>query len=398
MKSKTYKVLLSLVLTLVISLAGCSETESDPTEPTQQSSATEETREEVSDNRKDATETVLGDNGSISITSTDSEGNVVAQIVYNAGTNITEKYIYEYDEKGNLIREQNYMADGNVVNEFTADNYENANSFGEINYDIPGDYADEIDEAFSVTIEELAPLYEKAEQIWVTYGVAVLIADKVSDYTDGAELCFEYNKINSCLNLVESCLSCYPTDFFRDFSGNVCIQLVGTGSSAGLYMGGYEQLLLQMDVNCYSPEGGYDDEGGFFCYTLHHEIAHMISETLMERAEWSQCPLTEERWNSYNPEGFAYVNGYDDEKEMEIYDSGNNYEYFLFSYGCSTPDEDRAMIFGEAMVYYQGYESTVFTDPVKAKLKYFGDCIRAGFISSNWGEMAPWEHILQREN
>ena len=49
------------------------------------------------------------------------------------------------------------------------------------------------------------------------------------------------------------------------------------------------------------------------------------------------------------------------------------------------------------MAYYQGYDVSVY-DPVKLKLIYLGDCIRAGFPNINWGDMAPWEHILQREN
>lgn len=305
MKSRSHKVLLSLVLLLVIFLAGCTGTEGDPTEPTQPNSATEETGEEVSDTCKDNTQTILNEDGSITITTTDSQGNIVTQIIYSASTNTTEKVIREYDEQGNLIYELTYSADGNVAEEFAANNHKNANGFREMNPSGFGNFGIELDDPFSVTVEELAPLYEKAEKIWTKYGVAVLIADKVSDFTVGAELCFEYDKIDVCLNLVESCLSCYPADFFRDFSGVVCIQLVGTGSAAGQYTGGYQCKLIQIDVNDYSPEGGYDDQGYFFCYTLHHEIAHMISEALLERAEWSQCPLTEERWNSFNPEGFC---------------------------------------------------------------------------------------------
>lgn len=217
MKSRSYKVLLSLVLLLVIFLAGCSGTEGNPTEPTQPNSATEETGEEVSETRKDKAETVLNEDGSITITTTDSQGNIVTQIIYSASTNTTDKFIRKYDEQGNLIHELTYSADGNAAEEFAANNHENANSFREMNPSVFGDFGIELDNPFSVTVEELAPLYEKAEQIWDKYGVVVLIADKVSDFTVGVELCFEYDKIDVCLNLVESCLSCYPTDFFRDF-------------------------------------------------------------------------------------------------------------------------------------------------------------------------------------
>lgn len=381
---------------LVFAISGCSKTESEQTASEQHISTTEQmtekTTEEVSGDSKIETETVLDDDGSISITSKDSAGNVVVQINYDASTNITEKYIYEYDEQGNLLRELNYAADGNFVAEFEANNYENATSSGEINYDISDAYNIDIDNAFTATIKELEPLYNKAEEIWDKYGVLVLIADKVSDYTDGAEVCIEYEVIQNSLNLIESCLGCYPENFFENFSGDVCIQLVGTGSSSGAYIGGYEYRLIQIDANCYNSSDG----GNFFCYTLHHEMFHMIDEMLMDKADDSECPLSEEKWNSYNPQGFEYVNGYDDEKETEIYDSGTNFEYFISSYGCSTPGEDRAMIFGTAMAYYQGYEYMEFNDYVNAKLKYLSECIRAGFQSDDWEDIAPWDYMLNR--
>lgn len=347
------------------------------------------------------TKTEYGEDGSISLVSTNSDGKVVAEINYDVGSNMTVKYAYEYNEQGVLVSEFSYEGEGNLVEEFAAENYENATSWGENHYDLPGDYNVDVEQAFDVTIEELAPLYEKAGEIWDTYGVAVLIADKVSDYTDGAELCYEYKRIEDCLNLIESCLACYPENFFRDFSDDgvttdVCIQLVGSGSAAGLYMGGYKHLLIQIDVNCYNPDDGYDDNGTFFCYTLHHELFHMISAKLMDRAAQSEYPLTEEKWNSYNPDGFEYVGYYDDEKESELYLSGTNSEYFIYSYSCSTPDEDRAIIFGNAMTYFQGCEDNPigFNDKIDAKLKYLSDCIRASFYSDNWPEKLPWDYIL----
>ena len=346
------------------------------------------------------TSTEYGDDGSISVISKDAEGKIVERIIYDAANNLTTHYLYEYNAAGVLSAEVYYEGNGNCIAEFAAGNYENAVGFGQNNYDSKNDYDVDIPNAFVVTIKELAPLYQKAEMIWDTYGVAVLIADKVCSYTDDAEKCYDYKQIEGCLNLIESALACYPKDFFRDFSDNnvntdVCIQLVGTGSAAGLYIGGYEHLLLQLDVNCYTPEDDVDDKGEFFCYTLHHELFHMISEKLIERASQSDVPLTEEKWNSYNPEGFAYVGYYDDDLESALYSSGDNSEYFVYSYSCSTPDEDRAIIFGKAMTYYQRLESNTFNDKVDKKLKYLSDCIRAGFDSADWPEKMSWDYILE---
>lgn len=426
MKRMLKKCKVTAVLLMMILLVGCADRngnenststqlgeqttqqENQSKESTTQQNATESTTQTTTEKateetKKDeiVTTTERSDDGSILMISTNSDGNEVVRIHYDAKKNTTVKKMYEYNKKGKLTYETEYLGPGNLFEEFLADNYEHASESMELNHDAHADYGIDVENAFKVTIEELAPLYKKAEKIKNDYGVVVLIADKVSDYNDGAEKCYDYKQIEACLDITEACLKCYPKDFFKGFSEEdvekvVCIQLVGTGSTAGAYMGGYDQLLIQIDVNDYTPTDEYDDKGGFLSYTLHHEISHMICATLLNRAEDSKCPLTEEKWNSYNPEGFQYVGYYDDMKEIEIFDIGNNYEYFLMSYGCSTPDEDRAIIFGYAMSSYQGYEVMEYNDKIKAKLKYLSECIKAGFDSESWPEKLPWEYILDK--
>ena len=402
MKLKILNILFPLILVFAFILSGCIKKETEPSI----SNRVEESEvfsdiTSNSDNSEGSLEitkpdNVQGENSNISIITKDSEGNVISKVYYDSSADITEKIICEYDEHGVLIYESKYVADCNAVDDFLAGNYEKAKSFEETSYKLTGDYIADTENVFTVTIEEFAPLYSKAKEIWENYGVTVLIADKVKGNTYGAELCSEYERIESGLQLIEKSLSCYPENFFNDFSGDVYIQLVGTGSSAGLYWEEYNNQMLQIDVNCYSPSDEYDDEGSYFCYTLHHEICHMITKQLINFAADSECPLTEKTWNSFNPEGFEYVNGYNNEKELEIYGYQNNYEYFLSSYGCTTPDEDRAMIFAEAMKYYQGYDSVMFNENIKAKLKYLSSCIKAGFKSDAWQGTAPWEFILER--
>ena len=407
MKDKKICVYLSLAAVMLVNIAGCSEADNNNEITTNEittneitTTGTEKwTTDEAAVEDDIVTKTEQKADGSISVVSTDSAGRVVETIDYDAGNDTTIKYIYEYNENGTLISQYDYEGSGNLIDQFAAGNYDNATMMGENHYDDENDYDVDIEHAFDVTIEELAPLYHKAEEIWDMYGVAVLIADKVSDNTDGAEMCCEYEKIERSLKLIESCLACYPDNFFRDFSDgnettNICIQVVGTGSHAGVYMGGNKYLIVQIDVNDYCPEEGYDDEGTFFCYTLHHELFHMISDKLMDRAAQSECPLTEEQWNSYNPDGFQYVGYYDDGKASELYTSAMNSEYFVYSYSCSTPDEDRAIIFGNAMTYYQGLDFNVYNDYIDAKLRYLSECMRAGFNSDGWQEKMPWDYIL----
>ena len=141
----------------------------------------------------------------------------------------------------------------------------------------------------------------------------------------------------------------------------------------------------------YEGPGNLVDE---FLNGNHHEIGHMISFTLLDRAEISETPLTEEGWNSFNPDGFQYVGDYDDEKENELFSKDNNSEYFVYSYSCSTPEEDRAIIFGKAMSYYQGFETVEFNQYIDTKLIYLSECIKDGFMGVEWDVKPAWEYIL----
>ena len=371
------------------------ETDSDIKETDDLANQNPDVLEEINVQREDK------EDGSIFIKVTDRDGKLLQSVEYNADSDSTIKYAYEYDEDGKAITQFDFEGPGNLVDEFLEGNYENATMSGENSLDTSGGYDVDLDAAFEVTVDELAPLYKKAEQLWDKYGVAVLIADKVSSYTGTAELCYDYKKIEDSLGLIESCLECYPKDFFREFSGEYigatpCIQLVGTGDTAGVFYDGDDYKIVQIDVNDYSSEEA-DDTGWFFCYTLHHEIGHMISFTMLERADKSVFPLTEERWNSFNPNDFEYVGYYDDEKESELFSKDDNSEYFVFSYACSTPEEDRAIIFGKAMNYYMRHENMGFNDNIDAKLVYLSDCIKNVFVGVDWDEKPAWELILDHK-
>lgn len=267
----------------------------------------------------------------------------------------------------------------------------------------PGvDYIVGLETAFDVTNEELEPLFLKAKNIYEEYGVVILIGDNVSYFTAGAEKYYEYDNIEACMDAIVDVLDCYPKDFFRNLSENdvertVVIQIVGTGFAAGAYIGGYHYLLMQMDANSLLSDQELGESGAYFAYTLHHELFHLIDERLQARADGSAYSLTEENWNQYNPEGFEYVGYYDSEKESALYNKNNNFTYFSGSYGCSTPLEDRAIIFGSAMFYYQGYSEAPFTDEVCAKLQFLSNCMRAGFGTEDWPEQMPWDYKLYQE-
>jgi len=345
--------------------------------------------------------------GSRAVTLTDPTGNFPLIIIYDAATDSTLCVRREYDRFGQPLSKSDWEGPGDLLDEFAAGNYDGATSSGYENLQASGGVPLNLEDIYSPTVEELAPLYAKAKHIRDSFGVEIVIADKIAADVFGTELCLDYQRIEQCLDIMERVFACYPDGFFRDLSrdgitSTVCVHLTGGGSSAGAYYGCYyedgsELYTIHIDSNCYIPEEMSDD-GRYFSYTLHHELSHMIWDVLLRRASDSPFPLTEEKWNSFNPDGFEYV-GYDSQLEIAAYDVGNNYEYFISSYGCSTPDEDRATIFGEAMAYYQYPdlygEGHCFNPPVKAKLRYLSQCIRAALGRDTWPQNLPWDAILE---
>lgn len=391
----------ALFILLCLLFAGCIPEAQAPASPTTEPSSS--VPEDVTEPSRPATdpvtpspeepeittETVVDDYGNTIICTKDPSGKVLYRIIYNQFSDITTKMIYEYSENGFCNAYRSYSGFGNIMEEFAANNYENSFEYAE---SVPIDVYVNPENAFTVTIDELAPLYRQAEEIWNTYGVVVLIADKVTEYRGSADLCLEYEWIKPNLDIIESCLATYPKDFFRCLDRTTCIQLAGTdASSAGSYFPDERIDMVQMDVYCYQPELDDADEK-YARSTLNHELCHVIDYQLQEWAEESELPFTEEQWNTLNPEGFTYVGKHDFDLEADKYFAGENYQYFVSSYSCSHPEEDRATLFQEIMVD-PDFE---LTEQLRAKLQYFSDCIRAAFPSDDWDDVVAWERILNR--
>lgn len=338
-----------------------------------------------------------GGDGSVSMVWNDQNGRVIKHIRYSAADNTTSVNFYTYDQYGCVCTDTFHQGNGNLIDDFQVDDFSQANTSNHSDYTMFVPASVDIDQAFTATIPELATLYTKAQAIYENYGVALLIADKVSAETGNAELCYDYNMIAPCIDLVDWVLSAYPQDFFRKFSDmtvnrTLCIQLVGTGDTSGVYWGGGETLIIQIDVNCYDPDF---IDNSFFIYTLHHEIGHAINDRLFVRSTASRCPLTEDNWSNLNPDGFEYAGQAD---SNDLYLSGNNYLYFVDSYGCTNSEEDRATIFGEAMKYYSLSQDISYglSPEIESKLRYLSSCIKAGFLYDQDSKLS-WDHILDVE-
>lgn len=389
----------ALLLLLALLFTGCGRKTQEPGEnpapsTTQPTTATEEVTQPEQESTAPPeeepeyiVERLEQIDGSILINTKDAQGTVLNRITYDPYSDSTYKTVYDYSENGFAILAHTYYGNGNFIEEFAADNYENCMEYTE---SVPVDAYVDPDNAFRVTMEEFAPLYRQAEEIWNKYGVVVLIADKLTENRGDAELCMDYALIEANLNMIDRCLGLYPTDFFRYFDRTMCIQLSGyAGMNAGTYYPDERIDMVTLVAYEYMLDTGEGENDQFAFRTLNHELCHAIDYQIQEWADKSPLPLTEERWSTLNPEGFTYA-GYETERQCEVYDRGDNYKYFISSYSCYNADEDRATLFAEAFTHPQ----QELWDGLYPKLQYFSDCIRAAFPSDDWPEVLPWEYVL----
>lgn len=249
----------------------------------------------------------------------------------------------------------------------------------------------------------LEELYERAAELSESSGMRIRIGEDVPDEVDVYHIAREADPqvVSDALDTLENIFSCYPEDFFEE----LCFNHI---SGITIYLGGE----ITSDA-----EGMLQEAGGFVCeegsemimalntsfyfdwnYTVNHEISHMIDRRLNFRQIYVEGTMfSEETWNTYNPDGFMYLDtyaGYEDNPDYQRYP-----EYFIDSYGLTFATEDRAEIFGKAMEsYLNGYDETdVFEEDgyITRKLAYYCECIRNGFSSGDWPVQMPWEQALE---
>ena len=239
---------------------------------------------------------------------------------------------------------------------------------------------------------EFSELYDYAAEISQKYGITIFIGDTIPEWL-GVEYCDDTELTRKCLEATDEALGCYPEEFFRrmcyDCFDRIYLYITGTGGTAGAYSSGESFLWTNIDANC--MEAGK----GFYCYTLHHELCHMIDYRMQSQYPGHMPSIDNKVWNSYNPEGFHYA-GPEDEKQNEVYDTC--FEYFAFSYGTCSELEDRAIFFGNAMAYYQNVDmlpSWTELPHCREKYEYFCLCLRHEFGWEGVEDVLPWEMALQ---
>lgn len=237
-------------------------------------------------------------------------------------------------------------------------------------------------------------LYTRAAELSARYGVEIRIAEKCqADYGQYASYILEDEKsISDALDVLESALSVYPAGFLEQLKYNtvetIRIELVGAlepkADSNMITAAAFTQE--QLDYYLLAADGRF-----LTAENIYHEIAHIIDRRLAWDANLREDALfSEETWLSLQPEGFDYAYSYTE--ELENIDDCMETGYFVWSYGCTFPTEDRATMMESAMTYDPAFMA--WNPGLLNKLKYYSQCIRDCFDTTGWPETLPWEIAL----
>lgn len=249
---------------------------------------------------------------------------------------------------------------------------------------------------------ELAKVNERASVLEDKYGISIYLGPEIPEMIDiyQTEQCLDNQILDDALTELEKILNCYPENFFKqlaygDLQG-IRFYLSGTiyGETEGMINepSGFVNEINSHMVMVLDAQYNWD-----WSYTVNHELSHMIDRRLSFRSLFvDDAVFSEEEWNTYNPDGYGYLetyNGYEESPPYERYS-----DYFIDSYGTTYATEDRAEIFGTAIQSYlsDDAENLYFTSdsPIRAKHEYYCLCIRDGFDTTGWDETMVWEAIL----
>lgn len=250
---------------------------------------------------------------------------------------------------------------------------------------------------------KLTEVHAKAEELEKKYQIEIYLGPEVPEQIDVFRVKQAKNaqEINRSLDLLDGILGDYPSGFlsqlcYGDLKG---MRIYLTGSISG------------RDENTISDPSGFVNNLNHYVvmvldidycwdwsYTVNHEFSHMIDRRLaFYQSLTSEAVYSEDKWNSYNPDGFEYLNSYKDYENNDGY--YDNPSFFIDAYGTTFSTEDRAELFGTAMADYKdGFldDKSFLTDsPMWLKMNYYSKSIRDGFDTTGWPEVLPWENVLQ---
>ena len=202
-------------------------------------------------------------------------------------------------------------------------------------------------------------------------------------------------KMIEALEEIELVLDRFPTDFIKSLKVKISTAVIREGID--LYLG----KELQGENGWLLGQTNFKDNKKYIITldvssnnignVMAHEIYHVMYNIVLEKEKygWAKS-IDEEKWNSYNPEGFIY--GSEGGKKYTISDSDLKEVYFVTDYSKTSMGEDMAEIFGDLMT--EGKNNKAFkSDHVKAKAKLISNMIRENF--DDIGEEPYWDRLIK---
>ena len=272
--------------------------------------------------------------------------------------------------------------------------------------DYPDDFGSEVTMISNISEYdwgELASINERATELEDKYNIEIYLGPEVPASLDyyNMKQNDDTSTLSESLGSLERIFDCYPTDFFTQlcFGTNQGIRLYLTGDITGNYSGTISEASgFVTNINNYIVIVLDANYSWNWDYTVNHEIAHLIDRRLDFRAAYNEnSTYSYDKWCSFNPEDFSYLESYDGYENNPDY---NKYsKYFIDSYGTTYSTEDRAEIFGTIMdnVLSGITEDSTFSSGtiLNDKMKYYCECIRDGFNTEDWPETLPWEVMFK---
>lgn len=248
--------------------------------------------------------------------------------------------------------------------------------------------------------DALETLSARADEIGAKYGVEIYFGDEVENcYRDMYDYEITYNavRIEQALNMLDEALALYPDGMLAqlddDFGSALKIYLSGkivaADETALTTAVGIQNTLEDNTFMLLDILSIYDYER-----TIHHELFHAVEGHLNDGDYYFDYDV----WMSYNPDGFYYDYSYT-ENEMNsdwsyVVGVGETEGYFTDQYSKSFPYEDRACIMEYAMMEPELQTGCFESEPLRRKLAYICEQIRAGFDTTGWPEKTIWEQSL----
>lgn len=249
-------------------------------------------------------------------------------------------------------------------------------------------------------LDALEALLVRADEIGAKYGVEIYFGAEVENcYRDMYDYEITYNavRIEQALNVLDEALALYPDGMLAqlddDFGSALKIYLSGKIAAADetalTTAVGIQNTLADNTFMVLDILSVYDYER-----TIHHELFHAVEGHLNDGEYYFDYDV----WMTYNPDGFNYDFSYT-ENELNsdwsyVVGEGETEGYFVDLYSKSFPNEDRARIMEYAMMEPELQTGCFESEPLRRKLSYICEQIRAGFDTTGWPEKTIWEQSI----